>query len=175
MPQINKEDEFQKIFHRVLRFLSFRARSKKEILDYLNKKKVGEKRKKQVLEKLKKINLLDDKEFVLWWVEQRINFRPSGRRLLEQELRKKGVEREIIEETLEEIFKKEGKSREAIASRVYSSFEVELALRAAKKKFNRYKKLSPLEFRQKMAAFLSRRGFSWEVIKEVVDEILKKG
>ena len=174
--QVLKEGEFQKIYDKVLRFLSFRPRSEKEIKDYLAKKGVGGQIKKMVIKKLKRVKLLDDKKFAWWWIEQREGFRPSGRRLLEQELRKKGVGRETVEEILTNFFQKEKEKEtwDTIAPRFYSSFEYKLALKAAKKKLSRYQKLPPFKFRQKMGAFLSRRGFSWEVIKGVVDEILKK-
>lgn len=169
--KIIKEGEFQKVYDKALRFLSYRPRSEKEIKDYFYKKGVGEETQKLVLKKLKKTGLLDDKEFALWWIEQRMTFRPSGKRLLEQELRKKGINREIIEEILEEIFKKERETQGAIAGRLYPSFELKLALKVAKKKLPTYRKLPFLEFRQKMTSFLARRGFSWEVIKEVIDKL----
>jgi len=158
--EIIKEEELLKVYDKALRFLSFRPRSEKEIKDYLKKKKIGEETQKMVLKKLKKANFLDDREFTLWWIEQRMTFRPSGKRLLEYELRKKGVDKEIIEESF--------------APRLYPSFEFKMALKAAKKKLSSYQKLPSLELRKKMTAFLARRGFSWEVIKEVVDEDLKK-
>lgn len=172
--EILKEGEFQKVYDKTLNFLSFRPRSEKEIRDYLEKKKVGGEVKKMVMKKLKRLGLLDDKKFALWWIEQRASFRPSGRRLLEQELRGKGVNQKIVKEALTQISQKEGETRDAIACQFYSSFERRLALKAAGKGLSRYQKLPPLKFRQKMGAFLARRGFSWEVIKEVIDEILKK-
>lgn len=169
--EIIKEGEFQKVYDKALRFLSYRPRSEKEIKDYLYKKKVGEETKKLVLNKLKKRNLINDQEFALWWVEQRISFRPRGKILLEQELRKKGVDRETVREVLEKVFQKEVETKDAIAYRLSPSFEFELALKAAKKKLSQYKKLSSFEFKKKMTAFLARRGFSWEVIKEVLEKI----
>lgn len=157
--EIIKEEELLKVYDKALRFLSFRPRSEKEVKDYLRKKNIGEETQKMVIGKLKKTKLLDDEQFAVWWIEQRTTFRPSGKRLLEYELRKKGISKEIIEE---------------IAPQFSSSFEFEGALKAARKKLSSYQKLPSLEFRQKMTAFLARRGFSWEVIKEVIDEVLKK-
>ena len=157
--EIIKEEELLKAYDKALRFLSFRPRSEKEIKDYLKKKKIGEETQKMVLKKLKKANFLDDREFTLWWIEQRMTFRPSGKRLLEYELRKKGVDKEIIEEFF--------------ATGLYPSFEFKMALKAAKKKFSSYQKLPGFEFRKKITAFLARRGFSWEVIKEVIESLNK--
>lgn len=158
--KIIKEGELQRVYDKALKFLSFRPRSEKEVDDYLNKKKVGEQTKKMVIEKLKKAKLLDDRQFALWWFDQRITFRPSGRRLLEYELAKKGIDQETLNRLLE--------------TRLTDDLEFKLAKEAAQKKLAAYQKLSPLEFHQKMTAFLARRGFSWEVIKEVIDGFFKK-
>lgn len=158
--KIIKEGEFIKIYDKVLRFLSFRPRSAKEIKDYLYKKGVGLETQKMVIKKLKEKKLLDDWQFALWWLEQRTTFKFSGRRLLVAELIKKGVRREIIDQVL--------------VKKITNSLERKLAIKAAQKKLPSYQKLSPLEFRQKMSAFLLRRGFSWEVTKEVIDESFKK-
>lgn len=155
--EIIKESEFQKVYDRTLKFLSFRPRSEKEVRDWLNKKKTGEETKRIVIKKLKETKLLDDREFASWWIEQRVTFRPIGKAGLKYELRKKGVEGEIVDEALEK--------------KITDSFERKLALKVAKKKSPAYQKLPPLEFRQKMGGFLARRGFSWEVIKEVIDKI----
>lgn len=155
--EIIKEGEFQKVYDRVLKFLSYRPRSEKEVGDYLFKKGVGGETKKLVIEKLKKQNLLDDQEFALWWIDQRITFKLSGERLLRSELIKKGIGKEIIDEVL--------------AKKMSESLERKLALKAAQKKLATYQKLPPLEFRQKMSAFLARRGFSWEIIKEIINQL----
>lgn len=155
---IIKEEEFQKIYDRALNFLSYRPRSEKEVKDYLNKKRVGKETQKLVIEKLKKTKLLDDKEFTRWWFDQRTTFKPSGRWLLVAELRKKGIDKKIINQVL--------------ANKLSGSLEKKLALKAACKKLSSYQKLPRLEFKQKMSAFLARRGFSWEVIKEVVEKLI---
>ena len=174
--EILKEEEFLKVYDKTLRFLSFRPRSKKEIKDYFYKKNVGDETQKMIIKKLERLKFLDDKQFALWWVEQRITFRPSGKRFLEYELRKKGINKEIIDEVLKDeilkgFFQKEEETQEAIVGRVDTSFEFEMALKAAQKKLHTYQKLSSFEFRKKMTAFLARRGFPWAVIKEVIDKI----
>ena len=177
--EIIKEEEFLKVYDKILRFLSFRPRSKKEVKDYFYKKSVGDETQKMIIKKLERLKFLDDKQFALWWVEQRITFRPSGKRFLEYELRKKGINKEIIDEVLKDkilkgFFQKEEETQEANVGRVDTSFDFEMALRAAQKKLRIYEKLSSFEFRKKMTAFLTRRGFSWEVIKEVIKNLSKK-
>lgn len=159
--KIIKEGEFQKVYDKTLRFFSFRPRSEKEVKDWLAKKKIGVLVKKLVIKRLKKVKLLDDRKFALWWIDQRVAFKPKGRKLLEEELRKKGVSKEIIEQILE--------------TKITDGLELKLALKLVKKKLPSYQKMPYLKFRQKIADFLVQRGFSWEIIKKVIDEVLKKG
>ena len=154
------KSEFQKLLGKALRFISLRPRSEKEIKDYLGKKLPNQHAAAslvgRILTQLKKLGLLDDSAFVAWWLEQRSIFLPRGKIALKMELRQKGINREIIDKALGQID------------------EIPLAQKATAKKMKTYGKLKPLEFRQKMGAFLSRRGFSWETIKSVVDRQEKK-
>lgn len=155
--QLKEKDIKSKFYDRALKFLSYRPRSEKEMRDYLEKKGGDTKVVEEITGKFKKQNLVDDRAFATWWIEQRSRFRPKGKYLLWLELLKKGIKKEIIEDSL--FSEKE---------------ELDLAKKAARKKVKSYKNLEPLEFRQKMTAFLARRGFNWEVIKKVLEEILKK-
>ena len=165
--RLRNKDLKEKLHNKSLNFLSYRPRSEKEIRDYLNKKIASQKAQKfaestekvveEIITKLKDQDLIDDRVFTDWWIEQRSRFRPKGRRVLWLELLRKGIKKEIIETFL-----------------VSEEKEFDLARKAAKKKVKSYKDLEPMEFRQKMVAFLSRRGFNWEVIKKVLEEIKKK-
>ena len=151
------KNEFQKLLNKTLRLISARPRSEKEIIDYLKRKKTDPKLIDEVVDKLKSLGQLDDYAFAVWWVEQRVTFRPKGKIALLMELRQKGVEREIGEKI--------------IAEKVD---ELPLARRAVERKLKIYKNFPPLEFRQKITGFLARRGFSWGTVKEVIDEFCQK-
>jgi len=155
--ELTKEDDFVKIYERVLKFFSFRPRSEKELRDWFRKKQIGEETQKLIYQKLRNLGYLDDEEFAKWWIEQRTTFRPSGLRLLTLELRQKGISKDLIAKLLN--------------CHIVKDKEVELARKVAGKKLKLLKHLSDLELRQKLTAALIRRGFSFEVAKKVVDEI----
>lgn len=163
LPEIDrliKENEFIKVYERVLKFLSFRPRSEKELEDYFHRQAVGEKTQKMVWAKLKHLGFVNDKEFAKWWIEQRAAFRPKGRKVLEMELRQKGISREIIEhetQNMKHLFK-----------------EDDLAKKAVSKKIKVWENYPQEEIRKKLSAYLLRRGFAWETIEKVIDEIDKK-
>ncbi len=50
------------------------------------------------LERLAGMGLADDLAFARWWAEQRDRHSPRGRRMVEAELRQRGIPREVIEE-----------------------------------------------------------------------------
>jgi regulatory protein len=156
--EIVKKAEFQKVYDKVLRFASIRPRSEKEFIVWLKKHKVYKSLHKKLFNRLKKLDFLNDEKFAVWWVEQRQQFRPRGKRALRLELRNKGINKEIINEVLEE-------------ARVD---EYQIAKGLVEKKKRRWEKLESFEARKKMSAFLARKGFGWEVIRSVVKEISLK-
>ena len=144
---IVKKAEFQKTLDKLLRFATLRPRSTKEVRDWFYKKKVHESIQNQLLEKLINLELLDDKKFALWWIDQRNSFKPRSKRLLSMELSQKGIDRETISEIMEES----------------TIDEYQVALKLATKK-------SRLD-KEKMVGYLSRKGFSWEIVEKVIGEI----
>lgn len=151
---IVKKAEFQKTLDKLLRFAMVRPRSEKEVTDYFRRKKVHESLQDKLLEKLKHLELLDDEKFAKWWVEQRQAFRPKPKRILDQELRIKGVNKEIIQKTLgEENVDEEKMARELIEKKSY-----------------KWKNLPTREAHQKMSQYLAGKGFGWDIIEKVLSK-----
>ncbi|MDO8551298.1 MAG: RecX family transcriptional regulator [bacterium] len=152
-----KENEFQKAYDKALHFLSFRPRSQRELTDMFSKKDIGEETIKMVMRKLEEQGFLNDEEFAKWWIEQRLNFKPSSRRLLSLELLRKGVAKDLAQSLLDSYIDKDK--------------EYQLAKKTAEKKMGSLKKLPILVRRKKLSEYLGRRGFSWEIIKRVLVKI----
>ncbi|MEO5986895.1 MAG: regulatory protein RecX [Candidatus Limnocylindria bacterium] len=85
------------------RFLSARPRSRWEIERRLARASVSESVIRSTVERLAELGYADDLSFARWWAEQRDRHAPRGRRLLEAELRRQGVPREVVEEVRDEI------------------------------------------------------------------------
>ena len=96
-------DDFEKSYNRALRFLSFRPRSEKEIKDYLKLKTKNLELKTQneivnsIIKRLKEHKFLDDEEFARWWIEQRTKIKPRAWKVIQYELKQKGIEEETIQ------------------------------------------------------------------------------
>lgn len=155
---LQDEAEEEKVYNRVLRFATTRPRSEKEVRDWFKRKKVLPSVIEPVFNRLKSLSLVNDEEFARWWVQQRAEFRQKSRRVLGLELRQKGVAREISEKVLEnaDIPK-----------------EVDLAKKAATKKL-RTLRGDLNENKKKLSDFLARRGFSWDTVKTVVEELIEE-
>ena len=156
--EILKKAEFQKVYEKIVRFATLRPRSEKEVRDWLRKHKVHRSLFKDLFKRLKRLDLLDDSKFAKWWVEQRMNFRPKAKRILSQELRMKGIDRNTIEDVLSEIKIDEGK----------------IARGLLEKKKYKWGKLDRLSAKKKMSEFLARKGFGWEIVKKAIDWFFKK-
>ncbi|KKP47734.1 MAG: Regulatory protein RecX [Candidatus Woesebacteria bacterium GW2011_GWA1_33_30] len=151
--KIVKDAEFQKILDKLLRFAMLRPRSKKEINDYLKRKKVHENIKEELFSRLESFELINDEQFAKWWVEQRQSFSPKSKRVLSSELLIKGIDREIIKNILEET----------------KIDEVKLAKDLIEQKSYKWEKLDDKIKRQKINQYLAGKGFSWEITSNVLE------
>jgi regulatory protein len=162
-------DDLEKNFNRALRFLSFRPRSEKEIVDYLKKKtsysKAQEEEKENleimisaIVGKLKEHRFINDKEFARIWISQRTKIKPRALRIIKRELAEKGIDKETIDELLVNS-----------ENEVPSDFQMAYTL--AEKRLKKYKDLPKQEFFEKMGRYLASRGFTYDIIKEVIGKI----
>jgi len=150
---LKRKDLLEGAYQRALNYLSYRSRSEQEIRQNLSKHQIPEEIISEVLGKLRQSSLVDDREFARNWIDNRVQFKPRGKKALSVELLQKGVPREIISEELN------GLDEDA------------LALACARKKAPRYQDLDQESFRKKMYAYLNRRGFPYPIIQDTILEI----
>ncbi len=159
--KLQAEDARERAMQQAMLFLSYRARSEKEIRQNLSKHEIPEAVIEETLEKLRQNGFANDKQFASAWVENRSTFRPRGRRALTLELRQKGIDDSTIESALEDI------DEETLA--------YEAGLKKARKlkgiALSSSKGLEWSEFRKKTSEFLARRGFSYSVIAPIVSRL----
>ena len=150
-----REDANRRAVETGLNYTSYRPRSTKEVADHLRKKSFDKSARDHAIGRLQELGYLEDAAFARFWVESRDTHRPRGRRVLAWELRQKGVADAIIEDTLAR----------------FGGDEATLAREAARKRAATLNTADPYKFRQQLGAFLGRRGFSYEVVEHVVDEL----
>jgi regulatory protein len=150
---LQEQDSVSQARARAVNLISRRPRSVAEVEQNLRQKGFAPAVIEQAVARLQDGGLLDDEAFARYWVEQRDTFKPRSQLALRQELQQKGVNREMIEAALAEV------DQTAAAQRV------------AAKQARRYTHLTEDEFRNKLGAFLQRRGFQYEIIRQVIDEL----
>lgn len=179
----------EELYQAVLNYLSIRPHSEKEIQNYLeqrlrkylhkkfgidiDKSRIAEQKPtliNKIISRLKHNGFVDDLEFARWFINQRIRFRPRGKKVLKIELRQKGVKPEVIEQVLFDD----------------SLYPIEVEKKAikqlAEKAFRQLKGLKTgvigkeenFKMRRRLFQRLLARGFSYEMVKKAVDEILNK-
>ena len=154
--QLLAVDAVAKATDAALRLLAHRPRSTRELRDRLRQKGYAAETIDAAVAKLEGWRYVDDAEFARFWVANREANQPRGRRLLEQELRRKGVDRELIRETIAEAELDEG----------------ETALGLGRAKLRTYVGLEPPAVRRRLGAYLTRRGYGYDTVKPVLDQLL---
>ncbi len=152
--KIVKKADFQKVLEKLLNFMMVRLRSEKEIRDWLYRKKIPEVMHKDLFTKVKSFDLVDDIKFAKWWIESRQLFRPKSKRVLVMELKLKGISKDIISNVLDETEIDERK----------------VALGFLEKRRAHWKGVQKEKMKQKMIEYLVRKGFDFEIAKNVVKD-----
>lgn len=150
---ISCQGDFQKILDKILAFANIRPRSMWEFENWMKRKKVENSIKKDLFEKLRKFGFVDDYKFGQWWIDQRREFRPKPKRVLRIELVRKGLDKNIIRELLQDTTVNEEK----------------LAKKIVKKNLYRWKKYDISVRKNKAISYLVRKGFDWATARKVYE------
>lgn len=135
--------------------LKFRPRSEKEIRVRLKKKKFDQEIIEETVAFLKDKDFINDNYFAKAWVESRLK-RPLGLRRIKEELKVKGIDKEIIDSQIGEIKK--------------SYSEEDIVTEIARERFNRLKNIERELAKRRLYAYLLRRGFSPEIVINVLNQ-----
>ncbi len=159
LEQLRSEATLQQTVERAYNYLSYRPRSREEVRRYLRRKETPPEIIDTVLARLAHLDLIDDRAFASFWVETREQFSPRGSHALKSELRLKGVERDVVDELVDE------------------EKDEERALIAGRKKALSLLHLPSMDyatFRTRLGSFLQRRGFGYEVSTRTVRTLWKE-
>jgi len=142
-----------------LKYLGYKMRTEKEIKDYLLRKKISEADISYTTEKLKEYKYINDSEFAEFWIRDKYNFSNQGRYKIKNDLLKKGVSKDLIDEKINSFFSFE-KEREKI---------IQIYLKKNPKK----EKLSDKELLS-VCNFILRKGFPGSLVRSVILKLHKE-
>ena len=152
---ICEEVMLEKAKNQALKYITVRMRSRLEMLQYLRKKNYSPEIIQRVLDFLEHYDYLNDTHFCRLWVEDKKRFHPCGRQKMKVELRKKGISSTTIDEVLTEVYSEEE--------------EYDVALQLTEKHQGKAEN-DDLQ-RGKLGRYLYSKGFSAEIIEQVLAEI----
>jgi regulatory protein len=155
LENLAKADLRQRCYNSAARFLSYRPRSESEMRQRLARHGYDAETIEKTLGRYREMGLVDDIAFARFWVENRNTFSPRSRRLAKMELKKKGLQTDIIEDAVNDIDEKEN------------------AYKAALSRARRLAALDYKVFRLRLGQYLGRRGFNYGIIKEITDRVWK--
>jgi regulatory protein len=144
----------------VLRKLTAQARSRSELAKALKQRSVPDDAANAVLDRMEEVGLVDDTAFADAWVRSRQSRRQLSKRVLRQELVRKGVDRDDIDQALEQVAPDD---------------EYEAAKALAEKKLRAMATLDTQVRYRRIAGALARRGFSSGLSSRVLSEVLDAG
>lgn len=150
LAQLETAVSSRRAFNKAVDLLSRRDHSKGELADKLAQKGIERDAIQSAFEKLEYYGYLDDRRFAKVYASELQQFKGFGKRRIVQELYRKKVDREIIDETLEEMEFDESELAELI-----------------RRKYIKY--LNDEKGVKKTVDALIRRGYSYSEIKTALE------
>ncbi len=150
------DDEVRKAFNKSLHYLGFRMRSEYEVKKKLLDAEYGEAVVLEVIQKLHSLGFLNDESFSKALLETQKKTGKKGPRAIQQELKKKGIDKKLQKEVLDTYTEED---------------QTQIAQALAEKIANQQSSKTPRQVKQKIQDTLLRKGYSYDIISKAIAEI----
>ena len=147
-------------YERALDMLEARSRGVAELRRLLIRKGEPEAEVDAAIERLRASGLLDDASFARQLTRSKALGAGHSRRRIAQELTKRGVDRTMASEAIDQVFDDEAIDEDAAIERV------------ARKKLRMLAGLEPMIRRRRLYAYLARRGYDIDDINRALSAVL---
>lgn len=135
---------------KALWLISYRDHSKKELADKI-KRTCDEKSADKAVERMEELGLVNDESYALHYAQKLIFTKHMSKNAVVYELARKGIDKELAAEILDEI-------------EVDSSEQIRIIID------KKYKNISDEKIRRRAVAALQRLGYRWDEIKGIIEE-----
>ncbi|WP_022834966.1 regulatory protein RecX [Salisaeta longa] len=142
---------------RALDYLAHKPRTEAEVRRKLQRKDYPDDIIADVVARLHELGYLDDHAYARDYIHNRFRSKRYGPLRIERELRKRGVDRTIVEQAVADFFADHS--------------TLDAARHHASKRWGRLTDDDPRRRQQKMYRYLKRRGFRSDTIRRVVDDL----
>ncbi|MGB9771757.1 MAG: regulatory protein RecX [Candidatus Kapaibacteriota bacterium] len=155
--EILKEQRVFEAKNLALNFVSYRKRTKHEVVQKLKEKHFFVDEIQLATQFLEDFGYIDDREFAKNYTKYALDIKKYSLARIKQVLLRKGLEKGLIDEVLKEFTNEEDEYENAL----------ELALKKLKQ-LEKQEKDKPI---QRVAQYLYNKGFDWEIVKKVCDSL----
>ena len=149
------------VLDKALDLLAIRARSGRDLRMRLRRAAAGDADITWVIERLVRQGFLDDSAYARQVARARVLGGGVSRRRVVTELRRRGIASDVADEAIDATLSEVDLDEEGAA------------LHAAEKRMRALRSLEPAQQRQRLYAYLARRGFESEVVRKVIASILR--
>ncbi|MBL8961661.1 MAG: regulatory protein RecX [Gemmatimonadetes bacterium] len=148
-----------RVFDKAVALLALRARSARDLRTALRRRGAVAADANAVVDQLQELGLVNDAAFAQAVAQGRANASGMSRRRVSQVLARKGIDLRLADQAAREAF--EGVD------------ETDAARAIAERRLRSLGRLDDAVRRRRLHAFLVRRGFSSDVVRRVLDELLR--
>lgn len=144
----------------LLRRLTMAPRTEAELREDLRTRGVPHEAAERVLARFVDVGLINDAEYARMWTQSRHRAKGDARTVIRQQLRRKGVDDDLIESALEEVSQEaeHDRARALVEARMPSMMRLDPQIRA-----------------RRLTAMLQRRGYpagvAYGVVRDVLGEV----
>jgi regulatory protein len=156
--EIEQGEIRQECLDRAMRYLTGRLHSREELRKKLLRQEYSAAMIDEVLEELKRLGYIDDERFAKTKALSAAQHKHHGPRRAMVELMRAGVKKDVAEVAVGEVYE--------------SNDNVAEARKLAMKQAARLRKLDPQVAKRRLVGMLARRGFDYDAIKPVIEEVL---
>ncbi|HEX8847934.1 MAG TPA: regulatory protein RecX [Gemmatimonadaceae bacterium] len=158
--EVAAEEDALRVYDRAVAMLAARGRAARDLERTLVRKGESPELARKAVERLTAQGFLDDAAFARSFVRAKSGNAGLAKRRLEQELGRRGVDRAVVSDAIEEVFAEEDRD------------EVAAAEQLARKRSRSIGDADPLASRRRLYGFLARRGYSPDVIQSALSKVI---
>lgn len=156
--QLRAEDRTIVFRQKAYRFATYKPRTERQLIAHLEKIGCVEEEVAALMLWLKDFKLVDDVGYTERFVAASKERKPLSHNAIRATLQRKGINPDVIDDVLAREYSDEA--------------SLEAARRVAEKKLRGIRSSDTDELKQKLVRFMQYRGFSWDVIRTVVTDLM---
>lgn len=154
--EIKDADDFSKLYNYAVNYLSYQLRTEQEIMDKLKNETENLEKIELVINRLKNLNLLSDRNYAESYVRSVKNEGNKGPKSIFQKLNQKGIDQQTIEDAINQFY-----SIDDIHNNAFNQ---------AEKIYHKNKRYPYNKKIEKVKTALMQKGYEFDIINQVIEE-----